>query len=240
MVGAARPRNHFIDIIRERLPLKRTAFMGKANKQHNTQELIQRLEALYPDARIALDFSNPLELLVATILSAQSTDVGVNKVTPALFARYKTAGDYAGADVAELEGLIKSTGFYHNKAKRVIGAARKLQDNFDGQVPRTMTEIIALPGVARKTGNVVLFNAYGVIQGIAVDTHVIRLSNLLGLTSEHDPVKIEQDLMKLVPRAKWGMFSHLLIFHGRKVCLARKPKCKACDISDICPGVSKT
>ncbi|MCL1885860.1 MAG: endonuclease III [Dehalococcoidia bacterium] len=214
--------------------------MGKANKQHNTQELIQRLEALYPDARIALDFSNPLELLVATILSAQSTDVGVNKVTPALFARYKTAGDYAGADVAELEGLIKSTGFYHNKAKRVIGAARKLQDNFDGQVPRTMTEIIALPGVARKTGNVVLFNAYGVIQGIAVDTHVIRLSNLLGLTSEHDPVKIEQDLMKLVPRAKWGMFSHLLIFHGRKVCLARKPKCKACDISDICPGVSKT
>jgi len=197
-------------------------------------ELILRLERLYPHARIALDFSNPLELLVATILSAQSTDVGVNKVTPALFARYKTAYDYACADVAELESLIKPTGFYHNKTKSIIGAARKLQDDFGGQVPCTMSEIITLPGVARKTGNVVLFNAYGVVEGIAVDTHVIRLSNLLGLTTERDPVKIEQDLIRQVPKSKWGVFSHLLIFHGRTVCVARKPKCAACTLGDIC------
>ena len=213
--------------------------MGKASKLIDVHELIRRLERLYPNARIALDFSSPLELLIATILSAQSTDIGVNKATPALFARYKTAADYAAADVVELESLIKSTGFYHNKSKNIIGAARKLQDDFCGHVPRTMAEIITLPGVARKTGNVVLFNAYGIVEGIAVDTHVIRLSNLLSLTTNRDPVKIEQDLMRQVPKPKWGMFSHLLIAHGRTVCVARKPKCTACTLSDICLGTLK-
>jgi len=207
---------------------------GKTTISVDVREVILRLEKLYPNACIALDFSNPLELLVATILSAQSTDVGVNKVTPELFKRYKSVGDYADADVAELESLIKPTGFYHNKAKNIMGAARKLQETFGGQVPYTMAEIITLPGVARKTGNVVLYNAYGVVEGIAVDTHVIRLSNLLGFTAERDPVKIEQDLMKLVPRHKWGMFSHLLIAHGRTVCVARKPKCGMCTMNDIC------
>ncbi|MCL2706854.1 MAG: endonuclease III [Dehalococcoidia bacterium] len=208
--------------------------MSKVGKHVGTPELIQRLEELYPNARIALNFSNPLELLIATILSAQSTDVGVNKVTPALFARYKTADDYASADVLELESIIKSTGFYHNKAKSIIGAACKLQNDFGGQVPCTMAEITTLPGVARKTGNVVLTNAYGIIEGIAVDTHVVRLSNLLGLTTELDPVKIERDLMRCVPKPKWGMMSHLLIAHGRAVCQARMPKCATCTLGDVC------
>ncbi|RJO62856.1 MAG: endonuclease III [Dehalococcoidia bacterium] len=199
-------------------------------------EVMQRLERVYPHARIALNFSNPLELLVATILSAQSTDVGVNKVTPALFARYKSASDYANADVLELEGLIKSTGFYHNKAKSIMGAATVLVRDFGGNVPKTMAEIITLPGVARKTGNVVLFNAHGVTEGIAVDTHVIRLSNRLGLSHEEDPVKIEQDLMKQVPKEKWGSFAYLLIDHGRAVCIARNLKCDICVLNDICPS----
>jgi endonuclease-3 len=210
-----------------------------AAKAANALEVMRRLEKLYPKARIALKFSNPLELLVATILSAQSTDVGVNKVTPALFARYKTAVDYAGADVTELESLIKPTGFYHNKAKSIIGAARGLVNNFGGKVPRTMAQIITLPGVARKTGNVVLYNAYGVTEGIAVDTHVIRLSNRLWLSVEKDPVKIERDLMKQVPREKWGSFAYLLIDHGRTICIARKPKCAECLLNDICPSAFK-
>ena len=208
-------------------------------KPANALEVIKRLEKLYPDARIALNFSNPLELLVATILSAQSTDVGVNKATPALFKRYKTAEDYANADVAELESYIRSTGFYHNKAKSIMGAARVLVSDFDGRVPKTMTEIITLPGVARKTGNVVLYNAYGVTEGIAVDTHVIRLSQRLELSKQKDPVKIEQDLMKQVPKAKWGEFSYLLIDHGRAVCTAKKPDHAACVLNDICPSAFK-
>jgi len=191
--------------------------------------------ALYPDARTALCFSTPLELLVATILSAQSTDVGVNKVTKILFARYKTAYDYAHASVTEVESIIKPTGFYHNKAKNIIGAARVLLESFQGQVPQSMTEILTLPGVARKTGNVVLYNAYGVIEGIAVDTHVMRLSQRLGFTAERNPVKIEQDLMKQLSKNRWGLFSHLLIYHGRSVCVARKPKCDDCVLKDICP-----
>jgi endonuclease III len=210
-----------------------------ATKAVNALEVINRLERAYPEARIALNFVNPLELLVATILSAQSTDVGVNKVTPALFARYNTPADYADADVPELEGLIKSTGFYHNKAKSIMGAARVLISDFNGNVPKTMPEIITLPGVARKTGNVVLFNAYGVTEGIAVDTHVRRLSNRLWLSKEKDPIKIEQDLMKLVPKDKWGPFSYLLIDHGRAVCIARKPKCDICVLNDICPSAFK-
>ena len=198
-------------------------------------EVIRRLERVYPHPQIALNFSNPLELLVATILSAQSTDTGVNKVTPALFARYKTAAQYAGADVSELENLVKPTGFYHNKAKSIMGAAKVLVRDFRGKVPWTMAEIITLPGVARKTGNVVLYNAYGVIEGIAVDTHVIRLSNRLWLSHEKDPAKIEDDLMKQVPKDKWGSFAYLLIDHGRAVCIARKPKCDICVLNDICP-----
>jgi len=208
-------------------------------KPDNTIEIMQRLERAYPHARIALNFSNPLELLIATILSAQSTDIGVNKVTPALFARYKTAEDYANADVAELESLIKSTGFYHNKTKSIIGAAAAIVGDFNGKVPETMAQIITLPGVARKTGNVVLYNAYGVLDGIAVDTHVIRLSNLLGLSREKDPVKIERDLVKLVPKDKWGKFSYLLIDHGRTICIARRPKCDICVLNDICPSAFK-
>ncbi len=210
-----------------------------ASKPADALEVIRRLEKLFPGARIVLKFSNPLELLVATILSAQSTDVGVNKVTPNLFARYKTAEDYAGADVTELESLIKSTGFYHNKAKSIMGAANAMVEHFDRKVPHTMAEIITLPGVARKTGNVVLYNAYGVTEGIAVDTHVIRLSNRLGLSLHKDPVKIEQDLMKKVPKMMWGSFAYLLIDHGRAVCTARKPDCGGCILNDICPAAFK-
>ena len=202
-------------------------------------EVIQRLERVYPHARIALHFSNPLELLVATILSAQSTDVLVNKVTPALFVRFKTAADYANANVGELESLVRSTGFYHNKTKSIVGAARVMLRDFGGQVPRTMAEITTLPGVARKTANVVLYNAYGVVEGIAVDTHVRRLSNRLWLSRENDPEKIEKDLMLKVPKAKWGSFSYLLIDHGRAVCIARKPKCDICVLNDICPSAFK-
>jgi endonuclease III len=207
-----------------------------ANKPADALQVMKRLAKLYPDAKIALNFSNPLELLVATILSAQSTDVGVNKVTPALFKRYKTAADYANADVVEMESLIRSTGFYHAKTKSIMGAAKVLVRDFGGKVPKTMTKIITLPGVARKTGNVVLYNAYGVTEGIAVDTHVIRLSNRLGLSNEKDPVKIEAGLMKQVPKAKWGEFAYLMIDHGRAVCTARNPDHAGCVLNDICPS----
>ncbi len=202
-------------------------------------EVIGRLEKAYPGARIALRFSNPLELLVATILSAQSTDVGVNKVTPALFERYRTASDYAGADVAELEGLIHATGFYRNKARNIMGAARVMLEKYNGSVPQTMEQITTLPGVARKTANVVLFNAYGVVEGIAVDTHVKRLSNRLGLSHQTTPEKIEKDLMHQVPEERWGQFPYLLIEHGRAVCIARKPRCDICVLNDICPSAFK-
>lgn len=202
----------------------------------DTAEVIKRLEKEYPGASIALKQSNPLELLVATILSAQATDVGVNKVTPGLFAKYRTVADYANADREQFEQEIRSTGFYRNKAKNIINAARTLLDNFGGQVPRKMAELVTLPGVARKTANIVLYNAYGIIDGVAVDTHVGRLSQRLGLSAYKDPVKIERDLMKQVPRQKWGRFSNLLIDHGRAVCTARKPKCDICLLNDICPA----
>ncbi|MES0328775.1 MAG: endonuclease III [Dehalococcoidales bacterium] len=199
-------------------------------------EVIAKLENEYPGASIALKHSGPLELLVATILSAQATDVGVNKVTPGLFRKYRTTADYANADREQFEQEIRSTGFYRNKAKNIINAARMLLDNFGGQVPRTMTELVTLPGVARKTANIVLYNAYGVIDGIVVDTHVGRLAQRLGLSAYKDPVKIERDLMKQVLRRKWGRFSYLLIDHGRAVCMARKPKCDICLLNDICPS----
>jgi len=202
-------------------------------------EVIRRLEQEYPGARIALRFSNPLELLVATILSAQCTDKIVNRVTASLFTKYPTIKGYASVDFGQFELEIKPTGFYRHKARNIINAARLMVSDFDGLVPKTMAELITLPGVGRKTANIVLYNAYGVIDGIAVDTHVRRLSRRLGLSRQSDPARIEQDLMKQVPKAKWGSFPDLLIEHGRNVCQARKPKCTHCLPSDICPSAFK-
>ncbi len=203
------------------------------------EETIARLGSEYPDATTALDWENPLELLVATILSAQTTDVRVNAVTPNLFAKYPTAADLAAADPAELEEVIRPTGFFRNKAKSLLGMAGALVEDHGGEVPRTMGELVALPGVGRKTANVVLGNAFGVDEGVVVDTHVRRLSNRLGFTAESDPEKIERDLMQTVPRRDWTVFSHLLILHGRSVCKARKPACADCVVNDLCPSAFK-
>ena len=200
------------------------------------EETIARLESEYPDATTALDWENPLELLVATILSAQTTDVRVNAVTPNLFAKYPTAADYAAADPTELEEDIRPTGFFRNKAKSLRGMAGALVEDHGGEVPRTMDELVALPGVGRKTANVVLGNAFGIDEGVVVDTHVRRLSNRLGFTIENDPEKIEKDLMQAVPKRDWTVFSHLLILHGRSVCKARKPACADCIVNDLCPS----
>jgi len=200
------------------------------------EETIARLKTAYPEARTALYWSNPLELLVATILSAQTTDVRVNAVTPNLFAKYPTAADYAAADPTELEEDIRPTGFFRNKAKSLRGMARALADDHGGEVPRTMDELVALPGVGRKTANVVLGNAFGIDEGVVVDTHVRRLSNRLGFTTQNDPEKIERDLMQTVPNRDWTLFSHLLILHGRSVCKARKPACVDCVVNDLCPS----
>ncbi len=199
-------------------------------------EILRLLHAEYPDAHCELDFTNPLELLVATILSAQCTDERVNQVTPALFARYPDARALAEADTAELEEMIRSTGFYRNKAKNIQSAARRLVEVYDGQVPADMDELLTLGGVARKTANVVLGNAFGIAEGVVVDTHVKRLATRLGLTTESAPEKIERDLMALAPREEWIMLSHLLIFHGRRVCFARKPNCPGCAINHLCPS----
>jgi endonuclease-3 len=199
-------------------------------------EVIPRLKKEYPDARTELDWGTPLELLVATILSAQTTDVRVNQVTKRLFEKYRTAEDYAEADLTQLEEDIRPTGFYRNKARALQGMARALLEKHSGEVPRTMAELVALPGVGRKTANVVLGNAFGVDEGIVVDTHVRRVSSRLGLTEEKDPEKIERDLLRLVPEEDRTIFSHLLIFHGRRVCKARKPDCPGCVLNDICPS----
>jgi endonuclease-3 len=201
--------------------------------------LLDILERLYPDARCALDHSNALQLLVATILSAQCTDERVNKVTPALFERYPDAPAFAAADPAELEDMIRSTGFFHNKARAIRECCADIVTKHGGQVPRTLEELTALRGVGRKTANVVLGNAYGV-PGLVVDTHVTRLSARLGLTREHDAVKIEFALMPLVPRERWTLFSHWLILHGRRVCIARKPRCSLCPLRPHCPQIGVT
>jgi len=206
-----------------------------AAERQRTAEIIAELKRAHPDAKCALNFSSPLELLVGTILSAQCTDERVNQVTVTLFQKYPTAADYANADPAELEQDIKSTGFYRNKAKNIQAMARILVERHGGEVPRTMEDLIALPGVARKTANVVLGNALGIAEGIAVDTHVLRLSARLGLTASDDPVKVEQDLMALVPRDEWIHFSHLLQFHGRRTCQARRPLCESCPLVPLCP-----
>ena len=194
------------------------------------------LKRTYPNAKCSLDHRTPLQLLVATILSAQCTDERVNKVTPALFKKYRTAADYANADSAELEKDIASTGFFRSKTKSLKAMAAALVENHQGQVPRTMDELTHLAGVGRKTANVVLGNAYDTNVGVVVDTHVGRLSQRLGLTKEADPVKIEQDLMQEVPQADWTLWSHLLIFHGRAICTARKPACEQCPLLDHCPS----
>ncbi|NLL90256.1 MAG: endonuclease III [Dehalococcoidales bacterium] len=201
-----------------------------------SSEIISRLSVAYPNAKIALKYSNPLELLVAVILSAQCTDQVVNRITAPLFKKYTSVEDYASVEVAEFETDIKSAGFYRNKAKNIIATANLIKEKFGGKVPSTMAELITLPGVARKTANIVLYNAYGITDGIAVDTHVARLSQRLGLSANKDPVKIEKDLMQIIPQKIWGSFSYLLIEHGRAVCIARKPKCKICTLNDICPS----
>jgi endonuclease-3 len=210
----------------------------KNNTTNRTLRIISRLKKEFPQARTALVFSDPLQLLVSTILSAQCTDVRVNMVTPALFAKYQHAKDFAIADRNELEDEIKSTGFYRMKTKHIIEACTTIVDRFHSLVPQTMDELMSLPGVGRKTANCILGGAFGIQNGIVVDTHVIRLSNRLGLTKNESPEKIEQDLMKLVPKKEWYRFSNLLILHGRKTCKARKPLCEQCVLSDICPSVS--
>jgi endonuclease-3 len=205
-----------------------------SKKQQQAEAILARLKQLYPDATCSLDYETPVQLLVATILSAQCTDERVNKVTPALFGRFPTAAALAEADIAELEALVRSTGFYRNKAKNIKAACQKIMADFNGAVPQTMAELLTLPGVARKTANVVLAHAFGINAGVTVDTHVKRLSNRLGLTRHTDPKKIEQDLMRLLPQPDWENWSIRLIYHGRQVCDARKPACDRCDLIDLC------
>jgi endonuclease III len=199
------------------------------------RELARRFPNIYPDAHCELDYQNPLELLVATILSAQCTDKRVNIVTKELFRRCKRAHDYVDISQEELEEIIRSTGFYRNKAKSIRAMAAKLVAEHNGQVPRSMTTLATLPGVGRKTANVVLGNAFGIEEGIVVDTHVSRVSTRLGLTKHADPAKIEHELMRLFPRDKWTLLSHWLIWHGRRRCFAKKPDCRHCELVDICP-----
>ena len=208
-------------------------------KKARTGVIIGKLREMYPDAHCALTHRNAFELLVATILSAQCTDVRVNMVTPALFTKYPDAKALAKAKPAELEKMIQSTGFYRNKAKSLLAASGDIMIKHCGEVPRTMEELTALRGVGRKTANVVLGNAFDMNEGVVVDTHVGRLSLRLALTTEEDPVKVEQDLMKLVPRELWTLFSHWLIFHGRQICIARKPKCEQCKLLSECPTGKK-
>ncbi len=207
-----------------------------ATRKRRTRTIIARLEKAYPNAHCALDHHSPLELLVATILSAQCTDMRVNMVTPALFAKYHAAADYAAADPRVLEREIQSTGFFRNKTKSILGMAQALEERHGGQVPDTMEALVGLPGVGRKTANVVLGNAFGKNEGVVVDTHVQRLSTLLGLTKEATPEKIERDLMALVPQDRWTWFSHTLILHGRAVCIARRPRCEGCVVNRLCPS----
>jgi len=210
------------------------------DKREKVQTIIRRLKKEYSGTPLtALAFSTPFELLVATILSAQTTDVQVNKVTPGLFRKYRSIADFAKAEPERIARDISSVNFFNNKAKSIQKAAKMLLETFGGTIPRTMEELVTLPGVARKTGNIVLSSAFGINEGIAVDTHVKRLSSLLGLTKHTDPVKIEQDLMAATPKKEWGNLSHLLIYHGRAVCQARRPNHAACVLADICPSRNK-
>jgi endonuclease III len=209
------------------------------NRKDRATTLSRELPRIYPDAHCELDFSNPLELLSATILSAQCTDVRVNLVTKTLFKRCKTAADYAAIPQEELEEIVRSTGFYRNKAKSLRGMGAALVERHKGEVPATMEELAAIPGAGRKTANVVLGNAFGINEGVVVDTHVGRLSLRLGLTTYQDPVKVEQDLMKLFPQEEWTLLSHWLIWHGRRRCKARNPDCEGCELRSLCPSADR-
>jgi len=209
---------------------------SKSQRKERTEKIIKLLKRAYPDARCALNHSNAFELLVATILSAQCTDERVNIVTADLFRKYRKPEDYLKVPATELQQDIRTTGFFRNKTKSIQGACKMLVEEFGGEVPRTMEELLKLPGVARKTANVVLGVAYGIAEGIVVDTHVSRLSHRLGLTKQKDAGKIEMDLMELVPRRDWILFAHLLIFHGRRICKARRPLCEECVIEKLCPS----
>ncbi len=213
-----------------------TELAETAPAEQRIGEILQRLHQAYPNATCALTHRNAFELLVATILSAQCTDERVNKVTPALFERFPTPLAMAQGELSEIEDLVRSTGFFRNKAKNIQGAARRLVEHFDHEVPADMAELLTLPGVARKTANVVLGTIHGIADGVVVDTHVRRLSNRLGLTTHDNPEKIERDLMALLPRAEWIVFSHLLILHGRQICDARKPNCSLCTLNHLCPS----
>jgi endonuclease-3 len=206
-------------------------------KKKRAAEVFRRLGRAYPDARCALDFSSPLELLMATILAAQTTDVRVNQVTPELFRRYRTAADYARAPAGELEEVIRPTGFFNSKAKSLRRAGAALAAGQGGRVPETMAELVALPGVGRKTANVILGNAFGKDEGFVVDTHVGRLARRLGFTRQTDPVKVEKDLIAIVPKGQRTLDAHRLIFHGRQICVARKPRCEVCPVLPLCPRI---
>jgi len=208
-------------------------------KQERATEINARLKRMYPKAKCSLDYTTPFELLIATILSAQSTDVRVNIVTKSLFRKYPGPAAFANASQVEMERDVKQTGFFRNKAKAVIACSTAIVERHGGEVPRTMEELTALPGVGRKTANVVLGNAFGLNVGVVVDTHVARVSGRLALTAHGEPEKIEQDLMKLIPQKEWTVFSHRLIYHGRQICAARKPKCAECDLNDVCPSAEE-
>jgi endonuclease-3 len=211
-----------------------------AERQQRVAEILRRLDKMYPGASCALHHHNPWELLVATILSAQCTDKRVNQVTPELFAKYPSPRDFAAVRPEVLAQDIRSTGFFNNKAKSIVGAAKRVVGDFGGQVPKTIEEMLTIPGAARKTANVVLGTAYGIASGVVVDTHVQRIARRLDLTRNNDPVKIEQDLMKIIPREKWILFSHQIILHGRALCVARNPKCAECDLNPVCYASDKT
>ena len=221
---AAPPSRGRADIVAGKKPMRAARVM----------KILEGLDEAYPDATCALNFKSPLQLLVATILSAQCTDERVNKVTADLFKKYKTAGDYAKADLETLQQEIRTTGFFRNKSKSIKGAASILDRDFEGKVPRRMDELLTLPGVARKTANVVLGTSYRIAEGVVVDTHVRRVSQRLGLSENEDPEKIEQDLMRQIPRERWISFAHQLIWHGRKVCQARRPLCEKCNLTGVC------
>lgn len=208
----------------------------KLPKKQRALEILRRLKLMYPEAPCSLDYESPVQLMVATILAAQCTDARVNLVTPALFERFPDVGAIAHSNISELEDLIRSTGFYRNKAKNIQAACQRLIAEFDGEMPSTIAELTTLPGVARKTANVVLAHIFDVHEGVTVDTHVKRISGLLGVTKQTDPVRIEQDLMKLLPRPDWENWSIRLVYHGRAICTARSPDCMRCDLLDICPG----
>jgi endonuclease-3 len=215
------------------------AFLMATKKQERANDIVVRLKQLYPKATCSLDFTNAFELLIATMLSAQSTDARVNIVTKSLFRKYPNPQSFASANQVEMERDVKQTGFFRNKAKAVIAASKAIVERHNGEVPKTMAELTALPGVGRKTANVVLSNAFKIAVGVVVDTHVTRVSGRLGLTANVDAEKIEQDLMKLIPPKEWPNFSHRLIAHGRTICIARKPKCAQCALNDLCPSAEE-